>query len=277
MKDIKKYVLDNYEYDASEPEVHALYRRFMRIVDKINVKFAYDKFSKMLDYYTDPEMGSCYYLMMFICLLDEDKRILNANLSVIDDIVRGIYNASVTITNYKKCLDIILDARVLNYLNKAHENKRELKIQPMNILINIIEDIDFLDSKEENINKICEYYQEVLESKKDDDNTWFKGIDDFDRLSSIVKEKMQSFNELSQTFGGFDVYSEEEINQVSYISKLKYMDLERQGEILRFYHEYDEENKPLREKCDTIVSTAKSYYQNFGNDKIIYADFSRKI
>ncbi len=40
-------------------------------------------------------------------MLDKDKRLLNASLSVIDDIVRAIYNFGLNISNYKKNIWIL--------------------------------------------------------------------------------------------------------------------------------------------------------------------------
>ena len=135
MRDIKKYVQDNYEFDKDEINDHLLYKRFMRIYDKLKITVGYDEYEKMLDFYTDDEMGSCYYLMTFICMLDKDKRLLNASLSVIDDIVRAIYNFGLNISNYKKYLDIVLDPRVLMKITQLHDEKRKLNVDPMHVLM----------------------------------------------------------------------------------------------------------------------------------------------
>lgn len=276
MRDIKKYVQDNYEFDKDEVNDHILYKRFMRIYDKLKITVGYDEYEKMLDYYTDDEMGSCYYLIVFVCILDKDKRLLNANFSVINDIVGAIYNFGLDITNYKKYLDIILDPRVLDLITQLHDKKRELNADPMRTLLVGLEKIDSDDLKEENVKEMIDYYENKLHNTEEVTPLWFDGIDDFDKIAAIVLDKMYVLNEFTRDFGDYNVFSEKECSQTEFISKLKYLDLDRQKEILAFFHQIDGEHKGMREKCSTIISTAQSYYRAFGNDKIIYVDFSEK-
>ena len=276
MRDIKKYVQDNYEFDKDEVNDQVLHKRFMRIYDKLNITVSYDKYEKMLDYYTDDEMGSCYYLMAFVCMLDKDKRLLNASLSVIDDIVRAIYNFDLDITNYKKYLEIILDSRVLSKITDLHDNKRELKVDPMHILLTALEKIDISNSRDNNVTEILDYYNNILSSPEEIKPLWFKGVDDFDKIASIVLDKMYELNEFTRDFSDYNAFSETECSQTEFISKLKYLDLDRQKEILAFFHQIDGEDRGMKEKCAMIISTAQSYYRSFGNDKIIYVDFSEK-
>lgn len=276
MRDIKKYVQDNYEFDKDEINDHLLYKRFMRIYDKLKITVGYDEYEKMLDFYTDDEMGSCYYLMTFICMLDKDKRLLNASLSVIDDIVRTIYNFGLNISNYKKYLDIVLDPRVLMKITQLHDEKRKLNVDPMHVLMFGLEEIEPDGLKEENINIIINYYEKKLEKPLEKKHLWFDENDDFDKIAAIVLDKMHELNEFTRDFSGYNVFSESECSRVEFISKLKYLDLDRQKEILAFFHQIDDEPKGIKEKCSIIISTAQSYYRSFGNDKVIYVDFSEK-
>ena len=276
MRDIKKYVQDNYEFDKDEINDHLLYKRFMRVYDKLKITVGYDEYEKMLDFYTDDEMGSCYYLMTFICMLDKDKRLLNASLSVIDDIVRAIYNFGLNISNYKKYLDIVLDPRVLMKITQLHDEKRKLNVDSMHVLMFGLEEIEPDGLKEENINIIINYYEKKLEKPLEKKHLWFDENDDFDKIAAIVLDKMHELNEFTRDFSDYNVFSESECSRVEFISKLKYLDLDRQKEILAFFHQIDEEPKGIKEKCLIIISTAQSYYRSFGNDKVIYADFSKK-
>lgn len=276
MKDIKKYVMSNYEFDKAEVNDQMLYKRFMRVFSKIKITVGYDQYEKMLDYYTDEQMGSCYYLMTFICALDSDKRLLNASLSVIDDIVRAIYNYGLNITSYKKYLDIILDLRILNLITQLHNNKRSLNVDPMHTLLTGLDVIDPIKTKEENINELVEYYEEILSSPAEKKPLWFNGTDDFDEIASIVLDKMNQLNDFTREVVEYAAFSKKEFAQVDFISKLKYLDLDRQKEILTFFHQVDEEPKGMREKCSIIISTAQSYYRAFGNEQIIYINFLEK-
>ncbi len=276
MRDIKKYVQDNYEFDKDEVNDHILYERFMRIYDKLKITVGYDEYEKMLDYYTDDEMGSCCYLMAFVCILDKDKRLLNASLSVIDDIVRAIYDFGLDITNYKRYLDIILDSRVLSKITELHDNKRRLNVDPMHILLAALEKIDVSNSRDDNVTEILDYYNDILSSPEEIKPLWFKDIDDFDKIAAIVSKKMYELNEFTRDFSGFNAFSEKECSQTEFISKLKYLDLDRQKEMLDFFHQIDCEDRGMKEKCTIIISTAQSYCRSFGNDKIIYVDFSEK-
>ena len=98
----------------------------------------------------------------------------------------------------------------------------------------------------------------------------------FDKIAAIVLDKMHELNEFTRDFSDYNVFSESECSRVEFISKLKYLDLDRQKEILAFFHQIDEEPKGIKEKCLIIISTAQSYYRSFGNDKVIYVDFSEK-
>lgn len=276
MKNIKKYVTDNFEYDKADVNDQMLYKRFMRVFTKIKITVGYDEYEKMLDYYTDDKMGSCYCLMTFICALDSDKRLLNASLSVIDDIVRAIYNSGLNITSYKKYLDIILDPRVLDSITQLHNNKRKLNVNPTRALRFGLEAIDPENNKENNVTEMLEYYEDILSRPVDKKPLWFDGIDDFDKIASIVLDKMNQINDFTREVVEYDAFSEKEFSQTEFISKLKYLDMDRQKEILAFFHQVDGESRGIKEKCSIIISTAQSYYRSFGNEKVIYVDFSEK-
>ena len=210
MIDLKKYVSSNIDMDKLSPSDADRFARFNRYFDFINDKFKDNNmYNYFMYYYLSMGKPGINYIIILICLISYDDRILNQGVETIDDIV--IYLDKIHFYLYEQYLKVCLLDVVTDWLNVFRDLKYKRKI---NIDINVIFTMIFgkINIKkrrrvlEKDINKLLEYIYDIFDPYKKD--LWFDSSFTIADIYRVMKIKMEHVEEVV-SFTGLNIFTDE--------------------------------------------------------------------
>lgn len=192
--DLKEYVNSNIDIKKLDFFEKSRLTRFNKYVDSINAVYEDNNiYSYFINYYMNIGKLGIDLIIILICLISYDTKILNQNIEIIDDIVTFLYEDKIQFHYYEKYLHVCLLNIVTNWLGVFHalKNTRQANIEP-NIILTIIFRILIIDKKdqylEKDIDELMEKFYDIFDPLKKE--KWFNEHSSIDDIYNVIKCKM---------------------------------------------------------------------------------------
>lgn len=194
MVDIKDYVNKSVKFENMSTTEKIRLSRFNKCADIINERFKdnsmYDYF---INYYINIGNSGINYIIILICLISYNNKILDQKVEIIDDIVTFLCEHKISHSCYQRYLNICLLNIVTNWLSVFHalKNTRHLNLEPNIILAVIFLKVNInqkLQIIEKEIDDLLEMLYDIFDPIKKE--RWFDENSEIFDFYHTIKTKM---------------------------------------------------------------------------------------
>ena len=272
MVDIKEYVNKSVKTETMSTTERIRLSRFNKHADFLNERYEdNDMYNYFINYYVSIGNSGIDCIIIFICLISYNDKILNQNVEIIDDIVTFLYEDEIDFCLYEKYLNVCLLNIVINWLGVFHalKNTRHFNSEP-NILLSVIFMTINVDKKtqvlEKEIDDLLETVYDIFDPIKR--KRWFAENSEITDFYNIIKSKMNYIQEI-MNFTCLNIF-EDEFESLELMKKINDLD----NDTIKIFKEYVLKIDSLEisdiAKVIHILSIVKDFIKEYqGKTKII--------
>ena len=272
MVDIKEYVNKSVKIENMSTTEKIRLSRFNKYVIYLNKRYEEnDIYNCFINHYISIGNYGIDCIIIFICLISYNKKLLDQSVEVIDDIVTFLYEDEIDFYLYEKYLNVCLLNTVVGWLEVFHvlKNTRQFNSEP-NILLSVIFMSINIDKKplvlEDEIDDLLGTIYDIFDPTKRE--RWFDEFSEITDFYEVIKLKMDYIQKImdSTYLNIFD----DEFESLELMKRINNLD----NDTTRIFKEYvlKIDNLEISDiaKVIHILSVVKDFVKEYqGKTKII--------
>lgn len=272
MVGLKEYVNKSVKIEDMSTIERIRLSRFNKYVDFFNERYKdNDIYNYFINYYANIGNSGIKCIIILICLISYNEKILKQRVEIIDDIVTFLYEDNIGFYLYERYLSVCLLNVVINWLGVFHvlKNTRQFNSEP-NILLSVIFMTINVDKKtqilEKEIDDLLETIYDIFNPIKR--KRWFDEFSEITDFYKVIKLKMDYIQEIMDSTG-LNIF-DDEFESLELMKKINDLD----NDTIKIFKEYVLKIDSLEisdiAKVIHILSVVKDFIKEYqGKTKII--------
>lgn len=234
---LKEYVNKSIKKSELITNESLLLARFNKVVDRVDSHYCNNKrYSDLINMYYNYSGDGVWLIMIFVCLISYDSKLLTLDDNIIDIIVNGFFQEDLSVSYYSRYLDIsLMDENVewLKIFYYLYQNKLLFTDlgESFGLLLRYL---NIYQSKQILKNDLCEYYKQLYDyyiPRVDED---VLSINSLEEIYLIVSKKMHEINDFLITYNQI-LFQPSDFLNIENIKKLENMDDDTKSGFINYF------------------------------------------